>query len=273
METKKEYIDALIEEYKKISNTSPDEIVKRYEARFELGKQAGMSEKEVIDMLKSPSLAAEEFIKENAKNKVTISQGEFKDLEVSLLSDSLEIISSNDTNQIKIDFNDANFNDYTIDTSNQTYALRYTPKITKKSFTFNFFPKKEDKEKTIKLYIPSSLSFERINIISTSSKIICYDLKGNDISLDSVSGKIEANNINAKNLRIKYVSGKGVFNNITANNFVINLVSGKIDVKNADVENLNFGSVSGKCTIENGKVANSTVNSLSGKLIISGKRA
>ncbi len=263
METKEEYIKELKEEYSKLSSSSIDEIVKVYEARFELGKQAQMSEKEVIDMLKSPHQAAEDFIKEKAKNQIVIKEGEFKSIEVNLVADNLEIISSDELSQIKIDFNDADFNNYTIDTSNQIYALRFTPKM-------SFFSKMQSSN--LKLYIPSSCNFEKIIIMSTASKVSFSNLKGKNITFDSVSGKIDAKNIEAETLNLKFVSGKGEINNISSKNLNIKLVSGKIEIEDANVENLNFGSVSGSCVINKGNVSNSKVSSLSGKLIISGKR-
>lgn len=271
--TKKEYLSKLNELLDKNQIPNKEEILEKYQKRFSIGEELGMSEQEIIEKLKSPEdvvnsyknqgkiIVTEEKLASET-DKVFISHFIPTSLKFNLIADNLTFIIDDTQKGIKIDFNDVRKEDYSIKISDKSIKVSFNPEI---SFIKHF------RSGNLKIYLPKE-KIEEIKINTTSSNIQFDYLNTNDFIVQGCSSNLKGDYLNTNTLKIKLISGSIDFNTIQANNLYFECVSSKGKINSANLNSLNFSSVSGSLEVNSGNVNTYKISSLSGALYLNGVR-
>lgn len=256
-----EYLEKLKELL--IENDLSFDIVPKYEKYFELGKEANMTEEEIISRLPSVESIINELksavstnYAENIINySMRIKSGIIKKI---VIKDSLEFgvkFEVSDNTNINI-LEDVDF----LDISDKK----------------NIVGAKEDKRVELTICIGPNIKFDEFKIkvssclievdkiVGTSAeiKVVSGNVSFGKIVFDSfylnlVSGNTQIESIDANNLKISVVSGDIILVNTNNSIGKINTVSGDILIKNSyDTEKIKVSSITGKAKVISKKVNN-----------------
>ena len=242
---KEEYLKELEEKLRENNARDIDEILTKYEKRWNFSKEAEISDEEIVDMLGTPEDVAQKF--SNKKEETTEfheEEAKYKkgyNLIVKTLSDDIIIKASPDEKNHVL-FEGIDQENYEIKTDTETgIYIAY-----RKS---KFLSLNRRRSGTITISIPKDKVFERIELASTSGDNEIIDLRAKEIKLSMTSGDAEIHLIEADEVSVNTVSGDFDIYKINAKSVSLNSVSGDIDVEYIDSKSTNVDSVSGDITI------------------------
>ena len=221
------------------------ELLNRYERRFDLAKEAGFSEEEACEKFGDVDDIVEKYSFETKEDEDVNVDKETKDfddyknftVDISLISDHVNVQFRDNIDNPVVDFNDANPDDYTITSSNNFFKIGFTPRA-------------------------QFLTRWRSNNITISIPNIVYK----EFKISVVSGVYNLPDIRAKKISIKAVSGNYNIDSIYCDVLNINLVSGRVNINTLDSRILNINDISGKINISDGKWEQLNNHSVSGHL-------
>ncbi len=245
---RKEFLNKLKDAARDASIKNNKTLLNRYEKRFDLAKEAGFTEEEACEKFGDIDSIIEKYLSENEEEedsvdteKETKDFAEFKNftIDISLISDHVNIQLMDNIDNPVVDFNDANPDDYTITLSNNFFKIGFTPRA-------------------------HFLTRWKSNHITINIPNIVYK----EFRISVVSGIYKLPNIRAKKIELKAVSGNYNIDSIYCDTLSINLVSGNVNIETLDCRVLNINDVSGKVNIGEGKWEQLNNHSISGHLNI-----
>ena len=268
---KKEYLKELRTYLEENNVENVDNIMDKYERRYEFGLESQLSEEEIEKMLGSKEDILEKYKTiEPSKEEFTEEVLNYKkgyNLVMNTTSDDVVIEYYNE-DKIKVLCEDINTDAYNIKIDNENGVLVDYAKI-------NFFGSKRAKGGRIIVRIPQGKVFDKIKISTTSGDILTKGFESNtctlntasgdyeigsiisnQLSINTVSGDYEIDRIKTKKTTISSVSGDFDIFLLDSNVAVIDTVSGDVKIKKADVDELKANSISGDIKINNEEYKN-----------------
>jgi len=268
--TKKDFLKALKQSAKNAHIKNDKVLIERYNKRFNLAYEAGISEEEtcekfgdvedIINNFKTESDVEFDKVEVDVE-KEKRAYTDYKDfsIDIQLVADEVDIRLA-DVENPSIEFNDANPDDYTIEATNHLFKLNFTPKA-------HFLTRM--KRNHLIVTIPD-IHYKNFKVSVVSGKYKIPALRAKNISLKAVSGNYNVVSMLCDKLDINLVSGKTKIESLECTNFVIHNVSGNVSIANAICDNLIDHSVTGNVMIESGNVRNSVLDGLAARLKING---
>lgn len=259
---KNEYLKKLEAEliYNNIKNK--DEILDKYEKRYDFGIEAGLSEKKVEDMLGTPQEIIEELKNEEIDFDDVVDLSDKYDIEISTLSDNIEFVKSVDCG-VHVELVGVDGNNYIINKTDSRLEIKY--KKTK------FFSLNRKKNAIIKIEIPDGQIFGNIVLSTTSGDIKLDAIKCDIFKVNIVSSDISLEDIDCNRFHCHTVTGDVLVDTLTAKEMSIDTVSGDVKFEFAVAEKAIIDSVSGDVIITDGKIGSIKSTSVSGDVIINGE--
>lgn len=256
---KETYLNNLSKELDLVHAKNKEEILKKFEKRYDFGLESGLSDEEIEKKLGDPSEVAKEYKEEfeESNNK----DSEFKknyNLIIHTINDSINIKKSSDNKiHIKFDFDD--YDNYNITDNDKGVKIEY---LKTKYFALN-----RKKSGEILVELPEDIMFDDAEIASTSGNINVEDLKSNKAIISSTSGIQNIEKIDSKVISLSSVNAQIKIEYIKAERVSISSVSGKIDAEDIDSNNIIIDTISGDINIENadGKLK---TTSITGNILI-----
>lgn len=247
---RKEFILSLKLAAKEASIKNYKVLVNRYEKRFDLAEEAGFSEQEACEKFGDVEKIVEKYKFENREvesddvdvEKETKDFIEFKNytIDISLISDHVNIRFMDNIENPVIDFNDANPDDYSIVSSNNYFKLSFTPRA---QFLTRW------KSNHITVSIPD-IVYKNFNISVVSGVYTLPSIRARKVSLKAVSGNYNIESIFSEVLSINIVSGKVNLGTLNCRILNVNDVSGKVNIADGQWEKLNNHSLSGHLNVD-----------------------
>lgn len=263
METKQEFLDELKKELDSTYLSNKEEIYQRYQDKFDREIQEGTSEKEIISMLKTPK----ELVLEEINKGLNLSfPSQIKNLNIKLVADNLTINNIANQDSISLNFENIDYQNYSIDTEDNTLNILFSPKE-------KFFD--NAKKGKLILSIPSQFHFENINITSVSSQFNFDNICTETFKLNSVSSTINCENFVSENLSIKLISGKIEINKIDVKNKIsINAAKTSIKINSISSKYFSYITASGEICIKDLNIVNqANLDTISSKILIENAKA
>lgn len=231
---KDEYLKKLDEELtnNNVRDKEKEEILNKYQKRYEFSLEADISEDEIEDMLGSPATVASKFKRDVKEDKVVdeeeVNYKSGYNLTIRTISDDIIFrVSNDDKNHIHFDDIDPNL--YNVSTnSNDGIRLEYKKE---KYLSLN------RRSGTITISIPKGKVFDKIYISSVSGDVEGIDLAGKEINFQFTTADYKFHKLTADEITIRTVSGDVDIYNIESKLVLLNTVSGDIKV-NAIKSNL-----------------------------------
>ena len=245
-----EYKEELIKKAEE-KNIDYTEIIKKYENRYNLGLEAGLTEDEIVNRFES----VDEVLKtlENEKN-----------------SNLKNFYLNFDSGDVTIKVVEGDSITYVYDKKFEEY---YDVKEVDNKFSITYKKSKFLYHKNIELQVLVGEDVEfnefRINLVSgdlvTKGKISAKEIK-----IDTVSGDASIDQFDSQDLAvISSVNGDISINNLKSTKGKISTVSGDITIKKALLNELGIGTVSGDVVID-GTVLSIKSSSVSGDVVYNG---
>lgn len=239
-------------------------VLAKYKNFYDLGIEAGMTEKEVEAKLGSPTEIAKKHSKEAFYEEVTpeIDENNIYDdikikvdinvdnkeayamennekkpfMKISVLSDDINIDYA-DITEPEITIEDYKDSCFEVSNNNDGIIIKAKKKLLKGS-------------SDIDIKLPRGIKFSEVLIATKSGDVFTADLDADKISLDSLSGDIECGNIITKNVRIHTASGDLNCCTIETNSADITTISGDLEFDGIKSKICNLKTVSGDIRID-----------------------
>ena len=238
-------------------------VISKYERRYNLGKEAGLTDFEIEEMLGTPTEVAEKIYIDNMNNESSkYAEETYENFKatISTVSDNITIVFD-DIDKPYYEVNNVDLNNYNIINNPDEFKFAFI----KMKFLALYRT-----VGNIKIYLPYS-HMNSIAINSTSGNIT---IENNAISkyftLETISGNVKTDNIESQEMNIKTVSGNVSCKTLVATNAFCSTVSGDYSVEFVKSNVLNLESISGSIII---KEADSSINatSISGNIMVNDK--
>ena len=254
----KNFFNELEKELEKNNIANKDEILEKYQDRYQFGLQSGLSEEEILAMFGSPEEIAKEYLEKKQNEKVK------KDLIIKTVQDDIVIMESSD-DKIHFEFKDVNLAKYSDLKKAITETGVYFTYLKAKYLGLN-----RGKSGIFYLFLPKDINFKKIEITTTSGDIKIDSLQGSRIWIQTTSGNVEIKNLVSDKFSLKGVSGDVFCENLEFSNMSYYSVSGDLKVNRACGETVHIDTVSGDVIIEESNAKYST-SSISGDIKIGNK--
>ena len=229
-------------------------ILDKYKRQALLGKEAGLSDKEILKRFGSPHEIVMNYIN-NEQNKK-----EYKEISLNLVSLDKSIIETVEGNSIKVL--------YSSDEVKDLYEIEDT------SSAFTLEPKRKIKalrqcKGAIKVQIGKNIVIKNleINLVNKNNDFTSFTNFVDELEIHSVNGKINITSLNANSIQLSFVSGEVLINKIKAKSLDIDNVSSTIEVLNLEVKELDVSNVSGEVNLY-GEAESSDYSNVSGKILL-----
>lgn len=250
---KDEYLKNLKEKLEENNINDKDRIYLKYEARYDFGLEAGMSEEDIESKLGSVDSIIEQF-----KNKVVVPTIVKEDISIKSTHDDIIFKEDSTIDKVKVEFDSISEEFYNVTEEDSKLSISYLEN------KFLLVNRKEVGLVTI--LIPSNSKLGDITLYSTSGDVSFDKLECDNFSLRTTSSDVKGTFLTCKTVNLSNVSGDVFISKVISDEGSINTVSGdyKSDYFKGD---LKINTVSGDVIIENyfGTYKSSTV---SGDVII-----
>jgi len=246
-----------------------DEIISKYEKRYNFGLEAEMSEEEIEKMLGTKEDILEKFKNPDAEkkfNEYVENELDFKprfNLICNTVSDDIEIIYY-DEEKIKVSCEDVDVDSYEVKVDNEN-GVKVDYQKTK------FFGLNRRKPGLITIKLPHGKKFDRIQLSTTSGDIKTDKLEGNVCYINTVSGDYELGEVITNKFEVNNVSGDFEINRLASKVTIINNVSGDFDIFLIEGNKATIDSVSGDITISKSNVPDLNCTAISGDVEVNGE--
>ena len=267
---KKEYLEELERLLDENAVKGKEEILAKYEKRYDFGLESELSETEIEEMLGTPEDVCKKFQKEEPEEirvfkvydeqKASYKKG--YNLVVKTVGDDIVLVKSDD-DLVHLEFDDIDLDSYTI--KNDTEEGVYVNYMKKKFFGLN---RRRSGKITIK--VPEGKAFDKVEITTTSGDHKINVLEGNQVLFSTVSGDVLIHNVKCNTFDANTVSGDFDVNYVKADKVAINTVSGDLEFEKVEANRILIDSVSGDVDIDETNCESISANSVSGDLKING---
>lgn len=256
---KETYLNNLSKELDSVHAKNKEEILKKYEKRYDFGLESGMTEEEIEEKLGDPSEIAKEYQsvesdkKQNKKEEKTS-----YNLIVKTINDSVKLVKSSDNKlHIKFDFDD--YDNYNITDNDKGVKVEY---LKSKYFALN-----RKKPGEILIEVPENTTFDLAEITSASGTIQIDFINCIKLNISTTSGAHELGKIDTKIVNLASVNGAIKSDDIKADRVTMSSVSGKIEAKTIDASTVIIDTISGDISIDatEGKLK---ITSITGNILI-----
>lgn len=257
--TRDEYISELRRALDNNSIANYTEIVEKYERRFDLGLEAGLSIDEIITMLGS----VEDVVTMYLSKKVDLKDTDF----VFDVEDERKYSLNIKTNIADVDIVRGRKEGIVISMDNQTSNNVTVKNIDHKisiedNFTKSIFVRGN---KTIKIEVGDEVVFDEINISTTSCDLDMCSLIVKELNYKTVSGDASMDKLTTKQVKLYTVSGDIDIDKLLCNEVKMTTVSGDIDIDYLEAKDAFISTVSGDINIT-GKCQNKKCQCVSGDI-------
>lgn len=250
-----------LEQKLKENNIPAEEIIAKYNNRYNLGIEAGFTEEEVIKKLGSVEKIVESYLKE--ENKFQEKEGNF--------SKTMKLFSISSVNDldVNITFIEGDKILYSMDEKLEKY---YTVTFDENNFSIKCEVQKIpfNIKGFINVQIGKEIYFETFKLkgISSDWNITEGEIVADNIYLSTVSGDILIDTIKVKNnAKINFVSGDFKINILNAKNISISGVSGDIKIDKVKCQDFKANTVSGDMVVD-GYIEKTYTSTISGDIVI-----
>lgn len=269
---KEEYLKKLEELLNENEIEDKDEILSKFQKRYDFGLESELSEEEIEKMLGKPEDVIKKYKNDSKKEETK----EFKiydevdanykrnyNLVIKTVGDDIFLIKSDD-NLVHLEFDDVDTDSYEIkNDSEEGVYINY--RKTK------FFGLNRRKSGKITVKVPAGRGFDKVEISTTSGDHYIDKLEGNNVTFSTVSGDADIHKIKCNNLNVQTVSGDFDIDQAEAEKVVFNTVSGDINANEVKSEKLVIDSVSGDVRVKEASSTSISGNSVSGDLWVNGE--
>ena len=263
---KDEYLKKLEELLEENNIKNKEEVLKKYQKRYEFGLESELSDDEIEKMLGNPEDVVEK-LKDN-KDRVKPSfkiydevKSDYKkgyNLVVKTVGDDIYIVDSTD-DLVHLEFENVDVDSYNVKNDSESGVLISYVKT-------KFFGLNRRKSGKITIKVPKGRVFDLVEISTTSGDHNIDKLSANTVSFSTVSGDADIHSIKCNYVSISAVSGDYEINEIDSDKLTINTVSGDIDISELKTNKIVLDSVSGDIDINSTSCDNITCNSVSGDI-------
>ncbi len=228
------------------------EIKATYKSRFELGREAGLSENDIVARFGT----VDDIIKVYEERHIQKNYAKVK-------ANSI-VIDSSINGIITFTYGQGDKMYYAL--TDETYF-----DVTTTGDSLTIKSKFDIKKRTanIIVYIPYNLTLKTLNINAPSAKVD-FDgvrLQAEEARLRTLSGSYSIKSLIAKDCRLETVSGNILVGELLADTLHISSITGDVEVKNINVEKASFSSLSGNMSLT-GHVGTPKVTTLSGEVTV-----
>lgn len=254
---KQEYLDELKRLLEEENIENKEEILSKYEKRYDFGKESELTDEEIERMLGRPQDVINKIKGEESKNK---NKGR---LSLKVVTDDVKIGYSKDA-KAHVLLSDVDRDSFNIDVNSTDIIVEY---ITSKYLGLN---RKGSGEITV--LIPEGRTFKSTNIETTSGDVdVEFKVISDNISIQTVSGDIDIESLDAKTINVNVVSCDLDADYIKCDKLQINTVSGDVDIDNVDAEKITIDNVSGDVTIKETNANSIVTNCITGDIKVNGR--
>lgn len=260
---REEYLANLEKALRENNISDYQEVYKKYEKRYDFGKEASLSDEEIEKKLGSiddiiANLKKNETVK--VKENIIYDLGKSYNLTVKVVVDDVIIKSDPFASDISFKFEQVKESNYIIKNEETNVSLTYKEK---------FFSSPSSKNGgTIYVIVPENIIFNEVTIAMGASDFTANELKANKISIKNTSGDFNINFLNANNIELNNVSGDFNIEKIITNNIELNNVSGDFKITSLKGD-LKLSNISGDILIDT-FFGNSKISNISGDIVLSG---
>lgn len=241
---RKEFFEQLEKELDAIEAPNKEEILNKYNKRYDFGLESEMSEDEIEAMLGNPKDIASSCKSTNAL--IVVDSGEKHSLNINTISDDI-ILKRSDDDKIHISFEETSKDKYkTFKVDSNGVCIDYS--------TLDYFKLNRSKGKII-ISIPLNKMLDKVCLKSTHGKIESVDINASYVEVSSTSADVSLDNvvcdefysklstadmkvamINAKNVKFKSVSGNVMVDTVIAEKIIVDTVSGDVTVEESNAK-------------------------------------
>lgn len=252
-----EFLKRLEEELNRVGATNKEEILSKYRRRFELAKEAGMSESETLEKLGSiDRILAEEGFCISAEARC------YRSYEVDISDSLAESIHFRLVDGDQVAYVVSSDLERNLDVVMNDREMRIKDKSGGES---------DKKYGEMIVNIGRDLALSTVKISCVSAKCYLDDLKAKNFVFKMVDGELSAGLLEAETIRISSVSGNVSCAGIDAVSLNFKTVQSDADFGAVHVENANFYSVKGNIRMS-GEIKESKVTSLNGTVWLNDKK-
>lgn len=244
---KEEYLEKLKNRLENEKINNQEEILNKYENRFDIGYKAGLSDDEIIEML-GP---VEEIILNNNVDDKT----EYN-LDITEVFIEDVYIKNKKGTGIDINLSDELKDYINITTDNHKIIIKNKSGV--------FFKKHVG---SIEILIGENIKFNEVVINTVKCDYEIEQLDAQSISIATVSGDSNIERMSAKKISLSIVSADVAVRDLKANELIVSTVSGDITCNYVDVEMAKLSTISGDINLT-GKIKEKRTSSISGDINI-----
>lgn len=239
---KDEFLKELETKLKEASVSNYEEVVAKYEKRYNFGIESGLSEEEIENMLGNIDEIVMLHKKETRyeyKEKETFSN---MAVSVETVSDNVLFESSKDDN-IHVYFENIDQESYNIEKTDYSLKVQY---IAKKFFGLN-----RRRPGKIIIGIPDNMSLSKLHLSTVGGDFVSkIDLDSQFINIDMVSGDSEFLKIKSNDIKIHLVSGDIEIEELKTSKITVNSVSGDASIDRLYADELKVDTISGDLVVD-----------------------
>lgn len=252
-----EFLKRLEEELDRVGSANKEEILSKYRRRFELAKEAGMSEREAIEKFGSiERILAEEGL------CIPTEAREYRSYEVDISDSLAERIYFHLVDGDQVAYVVSSDLEKNLDVVMNEREMKIKDKTGGES---------DKKYGDMTVNIGRDLALSRVKISCVSAQCRFDDLKAKEFVFKMVDGKFDAGFLKAETIRISSVSGDISCAGIDAKNLNLKTVQSDADLGTVHAENASFYSVKGKIRAD-GEIKQSKVTTLNGSVLLNDKK-
>lgn len=259
--TREEYLNELETLLVENDIENKDEVLNKYQKRFDLAGIAGMSEEETIEMLGTPTEVVEQ-LKTKEKVKTNNETTKMYNLVVKGCVSEDITVRRGDSEKIVINMDEELKPCTEINQSENNIFIEIS-RTSNTYYTTNC---------EIEILVGNNIGFDKLSLVTISGDINVEDeLKINSLSLKTVSGDIEVGTVYGETATLQCVSGDISVEKLEVKTAVAEAVSGDIDLGTTKASELRVKTTSGDVESKYAECDYAELSTISGDFNLTGK--
>lgn len=259
--TREEYLNELETLLVENDIENKDEVLNKYQKRFDLAGIAGMSEEETIEMLGTPTEVVEQ-LKIKGKGKTNNETIKMYNLVVKGCVSEDITVRRGDSEKIVINMDEELKPCTEINQSENNIFIEIS-RTGSTYYTTNC---------EIEILVGNNIGFDKLSLVTISGDINVEDeLRVNNLSLKAISGDIDVEKVYGENAHLQSVSGDINIEQIEANDVTVELVSGDINLGTTKAQELRVKTTSGDAESKYVECDHAELSTISGDFNLTGK--
>lgn len=259
----REFLDELRKKLEE-KGIASEKIIEKYQRRFRLGREAQMTDEEIIDLLGGVDSIVEKYVSEekNAEKEPVFEEPaeQKKKIVLDLAYFSEFSIDSVPGSDISFDVEEEALKYIKTEITNSGASIQSINKLK--------FWNRQNREFSGTMHIGEDALIEMIKIQNVSGDVRSKILKSDAIVITNTSGDFTIDGLSAKEVKITNVSGDFEVEKIASDQLTISTVSGEIELGIVVGGQANLNTVSGDIKIEMAKIDACTADTVSGDITI-----